>query len=92
MLRLITSTQNIFGIVNEISNHSQHRVDIVSSSSIGSSYLIYVAIAFAGFYTYGEAVNSNILINYPSEFYVKVPLVYLLLTRVLFEKIVSKAL
>lgn len=38
----------------------------MSLASLGSSAVIYATVAMAGFFTYGDAVHSNILVSYPS--------------------------
>lgn len=60
-------SQNIFGVVNEIRNRTQARVDGVSFWAILTSGVVYGTVALAGFYTYGRNVDSNILITYPRE-------------------------
>jgi amino acid permease len=52
--------------VNEIRNPTQKRIDGVSVASITTAFTIYMIVAIAGFYTYGDQVQSNILISYPS--------------------------
>jgi amino acid permease len=52
--------------VNEIRNPTQKRIDGVSVASITTAFVIYMIVAIAGFYTYGDQVQSNILISYPS--------------------------
>ena len=59
--------QNVFAVVNEIRDPTQERIDTVSFSSISTSAIIYGTVALAGFYTYGDAVDSNILVSYPSK-------------------------
>mmetsp|Transcript_5018 Transcript_5018/g.7666 ORF Transcript_5018/g.7666 Transcript_5018/m.7666 type:complete len:462 (+) Transcript_5018:83-1468(+) len=56
---------NIFAVVNEIRNPSQQRYDNVAASSIFTALTIYTIVAIAGFFTYGDSVDSNILISYP---------------------------
>jgi amino acid permease len=55
--------------VNELRNPSQTRVDAVSFWSIFTAGVVYGTVALAGFYTYGQDVDSNILITYPREFH-----------------------
>lgn len=48
-------------------NPEQARVDRVTVMSLGTALAVYSLVAVAGFSTYGDAVESNILISYPSE-------------------------
>jgi amino acid permease len=59
--------QNIFQVVNEIRNPLQSRIDKVTGMSLGTALAVYTLVAVAGFSTYGDAVESNILISYPSQ-------------------------
>ena len=62
-----TLLQNIFAVVNELRNPTQRRIDSVSTASVFSSLVVYTVVALAGYYTYGDEVDSNILISYPSK-------------------------
>lgn len=48
-------------------NPAQSRIDNVTVMSLGTALGIYTLVAVAGFMTYGDAVESNILISYPSK-------------------------
>lgn len=65
-----TCHQNIFSVVNEISNRSQKRVDIVIALTIISALLIYSIVSINGYHTYGSEVKGDILLNYPETFMV----------------------
>lgn len=54
-------------MVNEIKSPTQKKVDTVSLTSLTSAALIYGTVALAGFFTYGDSVDSNILVSYPSN-------------------------
>ena len=56
---------NMFAVVNELRNPTQKRFDTIAGSAITSAGSIYVAVAVAGFLTYGTEVESNILVSYP---------------------------
>lgn len=58
---------NIFPVVNELRNPTQGRFDVISRSAIMSAGSIYVAVAVGGFLTYGDQVESNILVSYPKQ-------------------------
>jgi len=58
---------NIFGVVNELRNPTQTRYDIVSGGAIATAAVIYSVVACAGYATYGDNVEDNILINYPNN-------------------------
>lgn len=60
-----TCHQNIFSVVNEIRRPTQHRVNLVIVAAIGSALFLYMLVAMFGYSTYGENVESNILLNYP---------------------------
>jgi amino acid permease len=62
-----TCQQNIFAVVNELEDVNINRVDYVISFSIGMAFCIYMAIALAGYSTYGSNVQSDILLNYPGR-------------------------
>ena len=48
-------------------NPAQSRIDKVTVMSLGTALGVYTLVAVAGFFTYGDAVESNILISYPSK-------------------------
>merc|ERR1711862_757175 len=60
-----TCHQNIFSVVNEISNRSQRRVDAVIILTIITAIIIYFIVAIEGYNTYGSQVKGDILLNYP---------------------------
>jgi amino acid permease len=62
-----TCHQNMFSIVNELHAVSQARLDAVIVASIAAAFTIYMIVAAAGFSTFGDNVESNILQSYPSE-------------------------
>lgn len=57
---------NIFGVSNELQNPSRRRLDLVIAGAIGTAALVYGSVAFSGYSTYGENVESNILRSYPN--------------------------
>lgn len=60
-----TCQQNIFTIVNELTVPTPGRINSVITASIGSSYVIYIIIALCGYYTFGDRVKSDLLLNFP---------------------------
>jgi len=60
-----TCHQNIFSVCNEVRNFSLPKVNKVIGISIGSSGVIYIVVACAGYATYGPEVASDILVSYP---------------------------
>jgi amino acid permease len=58
---------NIFPVVNELKRPTIKRFNYVILLSIATAVALYCIVAGAGYATYGDAVESNILINYPSE-------------------------
>jgi len=60
-----TCHQNIFSVVNEISNRSQSRINIVIATAIISALILYFVISIEGYRTYGSEVKGDIILNYP---------------------------
>ncbi|MCJ1399780.1 hypothetical protein MMC11_002983 [Xylographa trunciseda] len=56
-----TCHQNMFSILNEISNNSPFRTTSVVTSSIGSAAVIYVLVAITGYLSFGNNVAGNIV-------------------------------
>ncbi|THH13540.1 hypothetical protein EW146_g6691 [Bondarzewia mesenterica] len=61
-----TCAQNLFPIFNEVVTNSQHRMNIIIGSSIGSATLTYEIIAVFGYLTFGSNVGANIIAMYPA--------------------------
>eukprot|EP00622_Pseudochattonella_farcimen_P000142 FR734582.1.p1 GENE.FR734582.1~~FR734582.1.p1 ORF type:complete len:346 (+),score=50.95 FR734582.1:117-1040(+) len=59
-----TCQQNVFAITNEIATPTRERVDSVIGFSIGLAICVYVIVAVSGYATFGDAVESDILVNY----------------------------
>lgn len=57
---------NIFPVVNELKNPTIKRFNYVIYLSIATAFSLYSIVAGAGYATYGDEVESNILINYPN--------------------------
>ena len=62
-----TCHQNIFSVCNEISNRTQTKVDSVIFLSIGTALALYLAVAWSGLLTFGDSLQSDILLNYPQS-------------------------
>ncbi|KAH2597773.1 hypothetical protein KXV63_004967, partial [Aspergillus fumigatus] len=60
-----TCHQNMFSILNEISNNSHFRVTGVVLASIGSSAATYILVAITGYLSFGDNVGGNIVSMYP---------------------------
>lgn len=58
---------NIFPVYNELRNHTQKRINNVIYWAIGLAFVLYCTVAGAGYSTYGEDVESNVLISYPKS-------------------------
>lgn len=56
---------NIFNICNELRDPKPARYDAVIVTSMASTFLIYAAIAVAGYSTYGALVQDDIIKSYP---------------------------
>ena len=61
-----TCQQNIFSICNEIVSPTQTRINTVISSSIFTAYAMYIIVATFGYYTFGDAIASDLLLSYPN--------------------------
>jgi amino acid permease len=62
-----TCHQNIFSVCNELQDNTQARVNKVIVTSISSAFLLNLAISLFGYYTFGAAVDSDILKSYPQN-------------------------
>ncbi|KAI1460198.1 transmembrane amino acid transporter protein-domain-containing protein [Annulohypoxylon moriforme] len=62
-----TCHQNMFSILNELSNNSPGSIMGVISSSIGSAASVYVLVAITGYLTFGNDVIGNIVSMYPAS-------------------------
>ncbi len=67
LLLIVSSLQNTFAIVNELQNPTQPRMDSVFLGSIGAALCVYCVVAMFGYSTYGDQVEPDILVNYPSK-------------------------
>ena len=63
-----TCQQNVFAVTNEMERPTQSRVDTVIALSIGTAFFVYMIVAGAGYSTYGDEVESDILVNYPENY------------------------
>lgn len=62
-----TCHQNMFTIVNELHAVTVGRCNRVIFYAVGTAVSVYLVIANFGYSTYGDNVESNILVSYPSE-------------------------
>lgn len=60
-----TCQQNIFPIVNEITNRTQGRLNMVIVCSIGFAFVLFFTVAVEGYRTFGSNVRGDVLLNYP---------------------------
>lgn len=58
---------NIFSVVNELRSPSIQRVSIVVNMTVWCAFIVYVCVGVAGYYTYGDKIRSDILLNYPKN-------------------------
>ncbi|KAI7900251.1 transmembrane amino acid transporter protein-domain-containing protein [Cokeromyces recurvatus] len=65
-----TCHQNIFTVYNELKDNSKKGISKVIIMSIGSSAFIYEAIAIIGYLSFGKNVRGNIIMEYPSSYFV----------------------
>ena len=59
-----TCHQNMFSILNEISNNSHFRTTMVVIASIGTAAAIYILVAITGYLSFGNEVGGNIVAQY----------------------------
>jgi amino acid permease len=59
--------QNTFAIVNELKRPTPERTNSVFVASILTAIVVYIIMASCGYISYGDAVNSNILVSYPNN-------------------------
>ncbi|GMH64328.1 hypothetical protein TrRE_jg4557, partial [Triparma retinervis] len=62
-----TCHQNIFSVCNEISDRSQRAIDAVIATAISAGLALYLVVAWAGYETFGDYVQNDILKNYPKN-------------------------
>ncbi|CAM9196957.1 unnamed protein product, partial [Ectocarpus fasciculatus] len=62
-----TGHENTFAVINELRNPTQDRIDSVFMCSIATTFLVYGTVAMCGYATYGNNIEPDILINYPSN-------------------------
>lgn len=60
-----TCQQNIFPIVNEITNRTMKRLAIVNVTAIVIALLVYLVVATEGYNTYGSKLRGDLLLSYP---------------------------
>jgi len=60
-----TCHQNIFAVVNELRDPTQARVDAASAAAVGTACVVYVLVAWCGYYSFGAGVAGDVLENYP---------------------------
>ncbi|KAK2811428.1 hypothetical protein FQN50_002051 [Emmonsiellopsis sp. PD_5] len=61
MVFAYTCHQNMFSILNEISNNSHFRTTSVIFASIGSAASTYVLVAITGYLSFGNSIGGNIV-------------------------------
>lgn len=59
-----TCHQNMFSILNEISNNSHFRTTSVALASNGSAAAIYILVAITGYISFGNDIGGNIIAQY----------------------------
>ncbi|KNC77179.1 hypothetical protein SARC_10351 [Sphaeroforma arctica JP610] len=55
----------MFNIYNAMAEQSAKRMDIAAMATMMLTTSLYLIISFCGYFTYGNLVNSNILMSYP---------------------------
>ncbi|KAM0804270.1 transmembrane amino acid transporter protein-domain-containing protein [Usnea florida] len=59
-----TCHQNMFSILNEISNNSHFRTTAVVTTSIGAAAFLYILVGVTGYLSFGNAVGGNVVAMY----------------------------
>ena len=59
-----TCHQNMFSILNEVSNNSHFRTTMIVFASIGTAAAIYILVAITGYLSFGNDVGGNIVAQY----------------------------
>lgn len=57
--------QNTFGVVNELRNPTQRRLDQVFVGSVACAVCVYLVFAYAGYATFGDRLVADIITMYP---------------------------
>ncbi|KAK9457481.1 transmembrane amino acid transporter protein-domain-containing protein [Dipodascopsis uninucleata] len=63
-----TCHQNMFSIVNELSDNRHGSVFFIIFSSIGSAIFLYTLVGITGYLSFGDNAAGNIIGMYPSSF------------------------
>ena len=63
-----TCHQNIFAVKNELIDPTISRINMVIVYAIGTAGILYLVVGCFGYETYGDNVESDILVNYPGKF------------------------
>lgn len=58
---LLAKTNQMFSILNEVSDYSPGNVVSIVGGSIGSAASIYILVAITGYFTFGNEVTGNIV-------------------------------
>ncbi|KDE05490.1 hypothetical protein MVLG_04178 [Microbotryum lychnidis-dioicae p1A1 Lamole] len=67
-----TCAQNLFAVFNELKTNSQHRLNLVIGTSLGSAAIIYEILGILGYLCFGNLVGSNIIEMYPHSLLVSI--------------------
>jgi len=59
--------QNIFAVTNEIERPTMARIDSVIFLAIVLVFIVYMVVAGCGYKTYGDEVEPDILVSYPTN-------------------------
>lgn len=56
-----------FPVLNEITNPTKKRMDQLSGYALGTACALYTVVAVCGYYTYGDMIKTDLLLNYPEN-------------------------
>ena len=55
-----------FSLTNELSQSTNRRMNMVITIAFGLCTIYYMGVGVLGYWTFGDAVESNMLNNYPN--------------------------
>jgi len=65
-INAFTCSQNVPCVLNSLVNPTKWKLILIFTTSSGVSLLLYISVAFIGYVTFGDKVDSDILRSYPN--------------------------
>ncbi|ODQ81492.1 hypothetical protein BABINDRAFT_174135 [Babjeviella inositovora NRRL Y-12698] len=72
LLFAFSGHQNMFTLINELQDKSMRNITRVITYSVGISCAVYIAVGLAGYFTFGDKVQGNIMVMYGKSVYITV--------------------